>query len=154
MLRVFTSANRRVMLPLLSHRIVGAWAGSPLTGYFLTLTTTGRRTGLPRRSPLNYAILEGRIYVLSGFGTGADWYRNLSADPQVSVALPGRVVDGTAVRVRDPVEAEQAALAVVRITAADPVRPGRHDPGSNWWLLPRALGLLALVGAARAARRR
>lgn len=186
MLRAFTFANRRLVLPLLRHRMVGAWVGSPLTGYFLTLTTTGRRTGLPRQTPLNYAILDGHIYVLSGFGTQADWYRNLTADPHVTLALPGRLAHGTAVPVRDPVEAEQAALAVVRncgfavvfegmnpLTATDaqlraqlagrpvmrittpvPIHPGRHDPGSHWWLLPQALGTLAVIGTARAVTRR
>jgi deazaflavin-dependent oxidoreductase (nitroreductase family) len=167
------------MLPVLGHRAVAAWAGSPAAGYFLTLTTTGRRSGLPRRTPLNYAILDGRVYLLSGFGTRADWYRNLTADPRVSLALPGRVLEGTAEQVLDPVETERAALAVarncgfallfegvnpltatderlrarlagrpvVRVTASEPVRPGRHDPGSPWWVLPRAAGLLAVVGA-------
>jgi deazaflavin-dependent oxidoreductase (nitroreductase family) len=114
MLRTFRWANQHVMLPMLRHRMVGAWVGSPLTGYFLTLTTTGRRSGLPHQTPLNYAILNGRIYLLSGFGVHADWYRNLTAEPRVTVALPGRVVQGTAVPVLDPLEAERGALAVAR----------------------------------------
>jgi deazaflavin-dependent oxidoreductase (nitroreductase family) len=181
LLRAFTWGNRHVMLPVLGHRRVGAWLGSPVSGYFLTLTTTGRRSGRPRTTPLNYAILDGRVYLLSGFGTRADWYRNLVADPRVSLALPGRVVVGTAEPVLDPAEAQRAALAVarncgfalvfeglnpltttdeqlsaqlagrpvVRVTAGEPVRPGRHDPGSPWWVLPRVLGVLALVGACR-----
>ncbi len=185
-LRGFRWANRRLMLPVLSHPVLGAWAGSPVVGWFLVLTTTGRRSGLPRRTPLNYAILDGRVYLLSGFGRRADWYRNLADDPRVTLALPGRVVEGTAEPVVDPAEAERAALAVarncgfalvfeglnpltttddrlraqlagrpvVRVTAAEPVRPGRHDPGSSWWLLPRALGVVAVLGAARAVRRR
>jgi len=180
-LRGFRWANRHVMLPVLCHPTLGAWAGSPVAGYFLVLTTTGRRSGLPRRTPLNYAILDGRVYLLSGFGSRADWYRNLCASPEVTLALPGRVVDGTAEPVTDPLEAERAGLAVarncgfalvfeglnplsttddrlraqlagrpvVRVTTADPVRPGRHDPGSPWWVLPRALGLMAVVGAVR-----
>ena len=185
-LRGFRWANRRVMLPVLRHPVLGAWAGSPVAGWFLVLTTTGRRSGLPRRTPLNYAILDGRVYLLSGFGRRADWYRNLTADPHVTLALPGRVLEGTAEPVLDPVEAERAALAVarncgfalvfeglnpltttddrlraqlagrpvVRVTAAEPVRPGRHDPGSSWWLLPRVLGVVAVLGAARAVCRR
>ena len=181
MRRAFRWGNQHVMLPVLGHPALAAWAGSPAAGYFLTLTTTGRRSGLPRRTPLNYAILDGQVYLLSGFGSRADWYRNLTADDKVSLALPGRVVHGTATPVLDPAEAERAALAVarncgfalvfeglnpltvsddrlraqlagrpvVRVTAPEPVRPGRHDPGSPWWVLPRALGLVAVVGAAR-----
>lgn len=186
MLRAFTWGNRHVMLPMLRNRHVGAWVGSPVMGYFLTLTTTGRRSGQPRRTPLNYAILDGRVYLLSGFGTRADWYRNLVADPRVTLALPGRVVEGHAEPVLDPAEAERAALAVarncgfalvfegvnpltatdeqlqaqlagrpvVRVTATEPVVPGRHDPGSPTWLLPRVAGLLAVAGVARAFARR
>jgi deazaflavin-dependent oxidoreductase (nitroreductase family) len=182
LLRAFTWGNRTVMLPLLSHRHLGAWMGSPVAGWFAVLTTTGRRSGLPRRTPLNYAIVGGCVYVLSGFGTRADWYRNLLADPRVTVALPGRELAATAAVVTDPVEADAAMLAVarncgfallfeglnpltvtadelrrqlagrpvVRLTAAAPVEPGRHDPGSPWWLLPRAAGALALVGVAAA----
>jgi F420H(2)-dependent quinone reductase len=97
LLRAFTRGNRTVMLPLLSHRRLSAWMGSPLAGWFAVLTTTGRHSGLPRRTPLNYAIAGGSVYVLT-------------ADP--------------------------------------PIEPGRHDPGSAWWVLPRVVGLLALTGAA------
>ena len=183
MRRAFRWGNQHVMLPALGHPALAAWAGSPAAGYFLTLTTTGRRSGLPRRTPLNYAILDGQVYLLSGFGRRADWYRNLTADGRVSLALPGRVVEGTAAPVVDPAEAERAAVAVarncgfalvfeglnpltasddrlrvqlagrpvVRVTAPEPVRPGRHDPGSRWWVLPRVLGLVAVLGAAVAA---
>ena len=114
MLRTFRWGNRHVMLPMLQHPLVGAWVSSPVIGYFLTLTTTGRRSGVPRRTPLNYAIFDGRVYLLCGFGAHADWYRNLAADPEVTLALPGRVVHGRATPVVDPVEAERAMLAVVR----------------------------------------
>lgn len=114
LLSAFRVANRHVMLPMARSSLVGTWLGSPFVGYFLVLTTTGRRSGLPRRTPLNYAIVDGDVYVLSGFGTRADWYRNLVADPRVVLGLPGRVVEGTAVTVQDPLEAERAALAVAR----------------------------------------
>jgi len=185
MLRAFKWANRQVMLPMLHNHVVGPWVGSPLIGYFLTLTTIGRRSGLPRQTPLNYAILDGRIYVLCGFGVHADWYRNVTVNPRVTIALPGRTLSGTATPVLDPVEAERAALAVahncgfalafermnpltvtdeqlrnqlagrpvVRIASRDPVRPGRHDPGSRSWVLPHVLVPLALIAAARSLKR-
>lgn len=112
MLQAFKWANGHVMLPMLRNHVVRSWVGSPMIGYFLTLTTIGRRSGLPHRTPLNYAILDGRIYVLCGFGVHADWYRNLRVNPQVSISLPGRTLSGTAAPVLDPVEAERAALAV------------------------------------------
>ncbi|NJN17395.1 MAG: nitroreductase family deazaflavin-dependent oxidoreductase [Oscillochloris sp.] len=56
-------------------------------GRFMVLTTTGRRSGQPRRTPLNYAEIDGDIYCVAGFGGISDWYRNLQAYPQVEIWL-------------------------------------------------------------------
>jgi deazaflavin-dependent oxidoreductase (nitroreductase family) len=53
----------------------------------LVLTTTGRRTGLPRKTPLQYEELDGVIYIGSARGEAADWYRNLLANPAVRVQI-------------------------------------------------------------------
>jgi deazaflavin-dependent oxidoreductase (nitroreductase family) len=53
----------------------------------LVLTTTGRRTGLPRKTPLQYEELDGVIYVGSARGEQADWYRNLVAEPAVVMQI-------------------------------------------------------------------
>jgi len=60
----------------------------PVTGRILVLVHTGRRTGLLRRTPLNFAEVDGELHVAAGFGPGADWYRNVKANPQVEVWLP------------------------------------------------------------------
>ena len=60
-----------------------------VTGQILVLTHTGRKTGLTRRTPLNFAFVDGDLYVLAGFGSVSDWYRNVKARPQVEVWLPG-----------------------------------------------------------------
>ena len=57
-------------------------------GQFLVITHTGRKTGLQRRTPVNFAQVDGEVYVTAGFGSGSDWYRNLSANPQCEVWLP------------------------------------------------------------------
>ena len=54
----------------------------------MVITHTGRKSGLRRRTPVNYAIINGDIYCAAGFGAVADWYRNLLADPHVEVWLP------------------------------------------------------------------
>jgi len=51
----------------------------PLTGYIMVLKTTGRKTGRQRFTPVNYAILDGKVFCLAGFGKLAHWYRNLPA---------------------------------------------------------------------------
>jgi deazaflavin-dependent oxidoreductase (nitroreductase family) len=60
-----------------------------VTGQILVLTHTGRKTGLTRRTPLNFAFVDDDLYVLAGFGSVSDWYRNVEARSQVEVWLPG-----------------------------------------------------------------
>ncbi|MBP7963233.1 MAG: nitroreductase family deazaflavin-dependent oxidoreductase [Caldilineaceae bacterium] len=59
-------------------------------GRIMVITHTGRKSGLRRRTPLNYAQVDGEIYCTAGFGHISDWYRNIMADPSVEVWLPGR----------------------------------------------------------------
>ncbi len=58
------------------------------SGQILVITHTGRKTGLTRRTPVNYAIVEGEIYCTAGFGSISDWYRNIMANPEVEIWLP------------------------------------------------------------------
>jgi deazaflavin-dependent oxidoreductase (nitroreductase family) len=56
------------------------------------LTTIGRRTGMPRTTPMMYVRDGDRLFVIaSNAGAPADpqWYRNLIVDPSVTVELPG-----------------------------------------------------------------
>ena len=56
----------------------------------LILTTTGRKSGQPRKSPLIYQKYDGNVLVVASKG-GADeppaWYLNLEADPEVQVQV-------------------------------------------------------------------
>lgn len=75
----------------------------PLYGRIvLLLTTSGRKTGLPRVTPLQYEEIEGKIWIGSARGTKADWYRNIRADPKVNVRVRDRQFDGIAEPVSDP----------------------------------------------------
>jgi deazaflavin-dependent oxidoreductase (nitroreductase family) len=74
----------------------------PLIGHFiLLLTTTGRKTGLPRVTALQYEDLYGAIYVGSARGTRADWFRNIRANPCVEVRVGNRHFVGMAETVTD-----------------------------------------------------
>ncbi|MBX0329460.1 nitroreductase family deazaflavin-dependent oxidoreductase [Oscillochloris sp. ZM17-4] len=82
-----------------------------ITGRYLVLTHTGRKSGLPRRTPLNYAWIDGTIYVTAGFGPVSDWYRNLLAHPQVEIWLP----DGRrAARAEELPDSHPQRLALLR----------------------------------------
>jgi deazaflavin-dependent oxidoreductase (nitroreductase family) len=68
----------------------------------LLLTTTGRISGLPRVTPLQYEEINGKIYIGSARGTMADWYKNIQADPRVKVRVRSREFHGIAEPVADP----------------------------------------------------
>ncbi len=68
----------------------------------LLLTTTGRKSGQPRITPLQYEEIDGAVYIASARGTKADWYRNIAANAHVSVRLKSRQFEGTAEPVTDP----------------------------------------------------
>lgn len=66
----------------------------------LLLTTTGRKSGEPRVSPLIYAPDgEDRWVVVASKGGAAEnpgWYENLAADPEVTIQVRDRVVEARA----------------------------------------------------------
>ncbi|HKZ30557.1 MAG TPA: nitroreductase/quinone reductase family protein [Acidimicrobiia bacterium] len=75
----------------------------PLYGRLvLLLTTTGRISGLPRVTPLQYEEIDGAIYVASALGDRADWFRNVVADPRVEVRVRSRRLAGIAEPITDP----------------------------------------------------
>ena len=73
-----------------------------LSGLVLLLTTTGRKSGLPRQTRLQYEKEEGVIYVAAARGQQADWFRNILANPRVEVQLEGQSLRGLAEPVTDP----------------------------------------------------
>ena len=74
----------------------------------LLLTTTGRRTGRPRATPVSYWETDGVFYVIAGSGTHADWHRNLVARPEVEVQVGRRRLEAIASPLTDPQEKAHA----------------------------------------------
>lgn len=72
------------------------------TRVVLLLTTIGRKSGLPRTTPLQYEEIDGNYYLGSARGVNADWYRNIQACPQVTVQVRDRTFTGIAEPVTDP----------------------------------------------------
>jgi deazaflavin-dependent oxidoreductase (nitroreductase family) len=74
----------------------GALPDRPL----LLLTTTGARSGRRHTTPMMYVEIDGRLLVIAS-NAGAvqhpDWFRNLVADPSVTVEHAGEVYEATAV---------------------------------------------------------
>ncbi len=56
----------------------------------ILLTTIGAKSGLPRTTPLVYTTDGSRVIVIASKGgapSHPDWYRNLVANPEVTVEL-------------------------------------------------------------------
>lgn len=88
-------------------------AGNGLGGTFqkipvALLTTTGRKSGEPRVSPL-YFHRDGERVIVAASRGGSDknplWYLNLRADPRVHVQIKDEVLDLTA---RDATDEERS----------------------------------------------
>ncbi len=68
----------------------------------LLLTTRGRKTGLPRVTPLQYEEIDGAFYLGSSRGQQADWFRNIVADSHVEIRVKSRRFRGVAETIIDP----------------------------------------------------
>jgi deazaflavin-dependent oxidoreductase (nitroreductase family) len=87
----------------LKPRMLRAYARNPrMHSLVLLLTTTGRRSGSPRVTPLQYEEIDGVIHVASARGPQADWFRNLQADPHVTVQIGAEAFPAIAEPILDP----------------------------------------------------
>ena len=68
----------------------------------LLLTTTGRKSSLPRVTPLQFEEVDGEYYIGSARGAEADWYRNILANQEVEVQIQEHCFHGIAEPVCDP----------------------------------------------------
>ena len=118
--------NRIATVPIMRAGL-GAWFATPIGGYVLLLRVRGRRSGRIRDIPLSYFVANGAPWVLAGWGTATQWYRNLLADPAVDVILPGRTLHCIAEEVRDPEMRRRILPALVR-AAGLPGYMGSVDP--------------------------
>ncbi len=60
------------------------------------LTTTGRKSGLPREIEIWFGINGNSLYLLSGGGDESHWVKNLRANPIVTVRIAKHNFNGIA----------------------------------------------------------
>lgn len=80
-------------------------AGGPGMVTTLLLTSTGRRTGEPRLSPLIYQEVEGGFAVIASKGGYPDhpaWYLNLEANPECHIHVGAKEYTATARTIEGP----------------------------------------------------
>jgi deazaflavin-dependent oxidoreductase (nitroreductase family) len=94
------NATHRVLLASTGGRVGWTALGMPV----LELTTTGAKSGQPRKVMLTSPLQEGDSYIIVASRGGDDrhpaWYHNLVAHPQVTVSVggkPGRPMTATVV---------------------------------------------------------
>lgn len=85
-------------------------------GHLIDITTTGKRSGLPRRVELVFHNIDGRVYI-SGLPGRRSWYANLVANPRFTFHLK-RVVQAdlpaTARPITEPTERRAIMEQVAR----------------------------------------
>ncbi len=60
------------------------------------VTTKGRRTGNPHEVEIWFGVVDDTLYLISGNGETADWYRNALANPDVTVRIGSDARTGVA----------------------------------------------------------
>lgn len=114
---------------------LGLW---PVIGRLvLLLTTSGRKSGRRRVTPLQYEELDGKIYVTAAYGLKADWVRNILANPCVQVRVKERRFQGVARVITDPeriadmlelrLKRHPRMIAAILRTEGLPAKPDRAD---------------------------
>jgi deazaflavin-dependent oxidoreductase (nitroreductase family) len=88
-------------------------------GHTIDITTTGRRSGEPRRIEIVFHNFDGRIYI-SGTPSPRTraWLHNLRADPQLTFHLKQLLkadLPATAREITDPAERHEVLVKVARV---------------------------------------
>jgi deazaflavin-dependent oxidoreductase (nitroreductase family) len=106
---------------------------------FCYLITTGRVSGRPHTVEIWFASRGGTVYLLSGGGDRADWVRNVSRQPRVTLRIGTVELAGHARIVTDPDEDRFA-----RYLVAGKYQPTYSGDLSSWRdsALPVAIDLM------------
>ena len=101
--RSFAGFNESVIEDFRRHH--GQITKGPFTGRdLLLLTTRGAKTGRERTNPLAFTRDGARIFVIASKGgapTNPDWYRNLRANPRVTIEVGPERFEANASVARD-----------------------------------------------------
>ncbi len=68
------------------------------------VTTKGRRTGNPHEVEIWFGVVDDTLYLISGNGAKAAWFRNALANPEVTVRIEKETYAGRAREVTNAAE--------------------------------------------------
>lgn len=92
-------------------------------GHLIDLTTTGRKTGEPRRIELVFHPIDGHVYISGMPGFPRSWLANVKANPAVTFHLKGPVQADLAATAREVTEPTERRRIMERVAA----NWGRND---------------------------
>lgn len=81
--RVSRAFERHVVNPIVRRRVFAGSLGST----YAVLETKGRRSGLPRRTPVANGLQDDTFWLISAHGRHAAYVHNLLADPRVRIGI-------------------------------------------------------------------
>jgi deazaflavin-dependent oxidoreductase (nitroreductase family) len=76
--------------------------------YIMVITTFGRKSGLPRSTGAEWHPLRGSKFVPVNYGERAQWYKNIQANPHVTIQTAHGTERVTARRITDDAELIEA----------------------------------------------
>ena len=115
-------------IPVLQYKLGMGWM---IGKKFLLITTTGRKTGKPRSTPLEYIHNPQKDWyrVAPGWGGNTDWYKNIRHNPHITVQVGRRKFKAMA----EPAPVEEAAKFM---EAASKLHPSMDKVWNRWTDLP------------------
>ena len=115
-------------IPVLYYKLGLSWM---LEKRYLLLTTTGRKTGKLRSTPLEFEFnpQEDWYRVSPGWGGNTDWYKNVLHNPHVAVQVGRRKFAALV----EKVPLEEVAETLLKISR---VHPGMDKVWNRWSDIP------------------
>ncbi len=95
------------------------------------ITTTGRKTGDPRRIEIWCHLLDGQLYLAASPGPRS-WYANLCASPEVTLHLKDDVKADIPVRARPITDEAERRDVFTRLSAQSAFRQGQGLDVETW----------------------
>lgn len=101
------NATHRALLAATGGKVGWSFSGMPV----VELTTTGRKSGLPRKTMLTSPYQDGPKLVVVASRGGDDrhpaWYYNLVANPEVTASVGGQPAQKMRAEVLEPAERDR-----------------------------------------------
>ena len=115
--RTYTEKVRSINLQTIVNKFYSlapmyAWRFGlgPIIGrYLMILTQINHKTGNPCKTSMEYYEINGMKYIVNVFGIQSQWYRNILANPRVTI----QTSDGTEQVVAVPVSQDDELITII-----------------------------------------